>query len=211
MGSPEDLRARREDANSRSGFLRLSAELRNKIYLDVVHSGSLVRVCRGSKLFDRADFSLLHLCRAVRGDTIPIYFGANRYSFDLTLKVNYERARAVLLGLPAEAIASLRQLYFQAESVCRCKTSTGQASCMIIYVYLDANEWWRKGVPFGFTTKYAYKKGPCEKKDIDDRTPANVKAALKRIVEAFKTQSVRKENLEALLEALKPLSSYNLV
>lgn len=73
--------------------MRLTAELRNRIYLDILPNRTLMTILNGCRIFHKAEILLLHLFRTIRFEVILIIFGRPRFCFDLTLQVNYVRAK----------------------------------------------------------------------------------------------------------------------
>ena len=64
----------REDANRCQGFLRLPAELRNQIYELVIPSGHEIKQTN----YQRYQLpACLHVCRYVREEVLPIFYGRN--------------------------------------------------------------------------------------------------------------------------------------
>jgi hypothetical protein len=77
--------------NTESRFLSLPPELRNEIYrLALTKPGRIWFLC-GTHHFDKhAVPPLLQVCRQIRDEALPIYFGGNSFSFFITLALQHK-------------------------------------------------------------------------------------------------------------------------
>lgn len=113
----ERLRAEREAANVVNPFIRLPAEVRNKIYLEFMKSiprdrletGIIGCTHRAIRLH-KEDQAILYICRTIRADTIPILYSNIKHRFFLSAQEHYRDAIAYITALPLAGVASMRTL-----------------------------------------------------------------------------------------------------
>ena len=112
------LRPHREATNQRHPFFRLPAELRNRIYGLVVPCNNWATA---SNRPGRSEMSMMHICRAIRSETVPIFYGNNSFAFDLGTSRGSLHAKQWINWVPLNAIASLRKLRLTTEIPCKCE------------------------------------------------------------------------------------------
>lgn len=83
-----------------SGFFKLSAELRNMIYHDLVRRGSTywITADQNKTYGDKrasiaASSAITQVCRQICTETLPIFYGANTFSITLMCETNVTRAK----------------------------------------------------------------------------------------------------------------------
>lgn len=114
----EQDRADREQCNLHTGLFKLPAELRNKIYAMIVPCGSWLTFYAR---FKEQDIAALQICRAVRVDVIPMFYGDNSFAIDMRSASNAALAWQWLDSLSAEAVASIRKLRLTTIVDCSCE------------------------------------------------------------------------------------------
>ncbi|KAK5163233.1 uncharacterized protein LTR77_010819 [Saxophila tyrrhenica] len=122
----EKERAAREkhnDANCR--LLGLCAELRNKIFFEVVEHRRQDYV--ESNGFHPSSPPLLQTCRGLRSETVPIFYGSNTIVLIIYPKRNNEDGRrkeafAWTESLSNDALPQLRRVYLFSRLPCECNT-----------------------------------------------------------------------------------------
>jgi hypothetical protein len=188
--SSEEVRAQLEEGNSQSGFMRLSPELRNRIYQDTIPTSTRISVVAR---LDPKQISLLQVCRAIRKEAVPIFYGNTTFTFDLRIRANFQRAKFWLDALSPEAIASLRKIYVNSEPICCCKaTSKHEPTRCRAWVDLDSARWsW-----CGFEG--------CRHCTSQD----GARDVVCRIRDSCAKQTVRKEDIAELFEILRPIKAF---
>ena len=188
----ESLRAEREDDNCKSGFLRLSPELRNRIYQDTIPTTTRISVVGR---VDRKQISLLQVCRAIRNETVPIYYGNTTFTFDLRTRVNFQKATSWLDGLSSDAVASVRKIYVNSDPSCCCTATrkeekTGRCQA---WVDLDSTRWSFCGFE------------GCKICSLQERAKYVVLKIHARCVK----QAVQKEDIAELFEVMRPIKAFD--
>ena len=188
----EQERAQRERDNSEVGFLRLSPELRNRIYKDTIPASARISVL---ERLSQKEISVLQLCRTIRKETVPIFYGKSLFSFDLRSKTNFTRAKSWVDSLSPDAVASLRRLYFQSSISCHCQDARTKSPCKNLYAWVDVGSdvhWSRYGVDADKC---------CTKTDA-------ARAQVRKIKGMALKQAVHKQDLLDLLEIMRPILAY---
>ncbi|KAK3701914.1 hypothetical protein LTR37_015225 [Vermiconidia calcicola] len=99
---PEEVRAAREAENAKGALLRLPAELKNDIYERVLPRHSTII------LDARRDPPLTRVCRTIRNESLPIYFGQSYISIWFLGRFPYCWQKKVnIRGLPEAAAAAI--------------------------------------------------------------------------------------------------------
>lgn len=190
--SCEKQRAEREEANWKCGFLRLSPELRNRIYLDTIPTSSRVSVVAR---VDKKEISVLQLCRAIRSETVPIFYGNTTFTFDLRTRPNFQRAKSWLHGLSPQAIASLRKIYVLSDVNCCCKEVNKNEKPASLHAWVD--------VEAGKWTQYGYH--GCKRCSSQE----GAGDVMRMIWQSVVNQDVRREDLAELLEIMRPIRAFD--
>ena len=188
----ETIRAQREDSNLLSGLLRLSPELRNKIYNLTIPTTTRISIV--SKV-SQNEISLLQLCRFVRTETVPIFYGNTTFTFDLRTRPNFQRAKAWLEGLSPDAVKCLRKIYVQSDVNCYCKDASKneKPTHLNAWVDMDGSKWSQSG----------YSGCKC------CSSQEGAKDVVWKIQQTAVCQDVRKEDLFELLEILRPIRAFD--
>lgn len=105
----EGARSKRETLNSKALLFMLPAELRNKIY-DLVVTGNMFLTT--GNMSSPSQIAVLQVCRKLREELVPLYYGSNTFSFALSTLQHRESACEWLNSLSVEAVNSLRKLWF---------------------------------------------------------------------------------------------------
>ena len=189
-------RATREQQNLKAGLLRLSPELRNRIYNDVIPTSARISVL--SALLPN-QIALLQVCRTIRAETVPIFYGNTMFNFDIRSKSNYVRATSWLHGLSDEAVRSLRKIYFYSNLLCYCKAAGTRDSCGKFEAWIDID--WEKWRRCGAAVDR------CSNHNDDSKVEA-AKAQASKILGCALEQAVKKEDVLELLEIMRPVSAY---
>lgn len=101
-----------------TGFLDLYAELRNSIYFAVLVNEDplwVTATCR-SRLMDgtpaplAAIPALTQVCRSVRAEALPIFYGSNTFSVTLMREGNVARAKRWVEAIGDSAVAQIKEL-----------------------------------------------------------------------------------------------------
>jgi hypothetical protein len=190
--SCEQQRAEREEENWKSGFLRLSPELRNRIYQDTIPTSTRISVVAR---VDKKQINLLQLCRAIRNETVPIFYGNTTFTFDLRTRLNFQRAKSWLDGLSPEAIASLRKLYVLSDVNCCCKEASKNEKPASLHAWVD--------VEAGKWSQYGYHGCKC------CSSQEGARDVVRKIQYSVTKQNVRREDLAELLEIMRPIRAFD--
>jgi hypothetical protein len=190
--SCEKLRAEREEENWKSGFLRLSPELRNRIYQDTIPTTTRISVVAR---VDKKQINLLQLCRAIRNETVPIFYGNTTFTFDLRTRLNFQRAKSWLDGLSPEAVASLRKLYVLSDVNCCCKEASKNEKPASLHAWVD--------VEAGKWSQYGYHGCKC------CSSQEGARDVVRKIQHSVTKQNVRREDLAELLEIMRPIRAFD--
>jgi hypothetical protein len=190
--SCEKQRAQREEENWKSGFLRLSPELRNRIYQDTIPTTTRISVVAR---VDKKQINLLQLCRAIRNETVPIFYGNTTFTFDLRTRPNFQRAKSWLDGLSPEAIASLRKLYVLSDVNCCCKEASKNEKPASLHAWVD--------VEAGKWSQYGYHGCKC------CSSQEGARDVVRKIQHSVTKQNVRREELAELLEIMRPIRAFD--
>lgn len=109
----EDRRAQREHKNASSDLLKLPAELKNRIYMDVfeidpLYHRSIVQIARGE--------GILRTSRQLRKETQPILYGCKIifWGWDTVIKTGIPWLHV----LSSKAVSYLRHLEFDVIALC---------------------------------------------------------------------------------------------
>lgn len=118
QAAPETARAWREEHNQTPRrFFKLPAELRNKIYhLVVPNEQSITHYGRST----RKELVMLQVCRQMRKDMVPIYYGNNTFAHDFRMESDVRIAQRWLKPLGNDTAAAIRKLRLSTVISCDC-------------------------------------------------------------------------------------------
>lgn len=115
----------REAANFRQAFIQLPAELRNQIYELVIPSGQEIakrHVHPKSRGWQGQLPSLLHVCRRMRKEVFPIFYGTNLITIELEHLMLHPsavpRIRSCVNLLPVDGTTCWRVMRIEKSSRC---------------------------------------------------------------------------------------------
>lgn len=144
----------------------------------------------------RTEISLLQLCRPIRDETVPIFYGNTTFSLDLRIRPNFQRAKSWLHGLSPQAIANLRKVYVHSDVSCCCSKGDNKDTKIITQdAWADADA--------GRGSQYGYR--GCRVCGGEE----SVKEVARRIYSGARKQKVRSADLEALLEVMRPMRTFD--
>ena len=137
----EKDRLAREETNLHRGILQLPAELRNQIYEQSIISGREIKHGHHWQYLKRLP-PLLHVCRGIREEVYPLFFGTNQVTIILNHLVLHPRSvvrmRSCVLLLPDNGTTSWRKL--RIECCSRCFHPDGFAVLTNMDVFIDRSE-----------------------------------------------------------------------
>lgn len=194
--SDDEERVQREKDNWTCGFLKLSPELRNRIYQDTIPTSTRISVV--SRLA-KTEISLLQVCRAIRSETVPIFYGNTTFTFDLRTRPNFSKAKSWVDGLSPAATASLRKIYVQSDLNCCCKGvergKNDKSTSLCVWVDVENGKWTHYGY---HGCRHCCGSGQEGAKDV-----------AKRIASSVAKQDVRKQDLMELLDIAQPIKAFD--
>jgi hypothetical protein len=192
----EAERAHREEDNSKCGFLRLSPELRNRIYQDTIPTTTRISVVARVA---RTEISLLQVCRAIRSETVPIFYGNTTFNFDLRTRANFQKATRFVDGLSQPAVASLRKIYVHSDLNCCCKGAergkNDKSTSLSAWIDVDRGKW----------SQYDY--SGC--RSCHGSGQEGAKAIARKIACSVFKQNVQKQDLVDLFEIMRPIKAFD--
>ncbi|KAK3704780.1 hypothetical protein LTR37_013611 [Vermiconidia calcicola] len=121
--SHEQGRLQRELENSNCAIIKLPAELRNRIYDEVIpheQRYSIPWMLRRRKYSHFLELALSQTCRALRMETIPVFFANNTFHLGATSVAQSHITLKALECLPTGAVASLRKVCVSTIVDCNC-------------------------------------------------------------------------------------------
>lgn len=138
------------------------------------------------------DLSLLHICRSICIETVPMLYGKCLFSFDLALKGGFARLLTRIEQLPRDAIASIRKLnvHSAVQHYCVCSPKTHNRKSIDVFFDRDSGKEGKVEARGGCPGEG----GPAELASV----------VLKRIYDSCAERAVRKEDLMQLLEIVRP-------
>lgn len=189
-------RTQREEDNCKCGFLRLSPELRNRIYQDTIPTSTRISVVAR---VSRTEINLLQVCRAIRNETVPIFYGNTTFNFDLRTRSNFSKAMSWVNGLSPAAVASLRKIYVHSDMNCCCKGvergKNDKSTSLTVWVDVDRNRW----------SNYDY--DGC--RSCHGSGQEGARDIARRIAHRVLKQKVRKQDLTELFEIMRPIRAFD--
>ena len=212
--SMKQLQAHREAANSQLSLIKLPAEIRNRIYERLVPSNKWLTAYNRSS---PTEIALLQVCRSIRADTVPMYYGNNTFALDLRTSEHRFLAYAWINSLSVEAVNSLRKLRISVEIECDCEAAAS-AKAKKGYKWYQGKDAFLDGVSFTISINRSCEEEPfgismgfC--KHCEDR-PVELAAQADRFLETMELEVdssvVTREDLLTVLNILKPLSDMEL-
>ena len=192
----EAERADREEGNWKCGFLRLSPELRNRIYQDTIPTSTRISVVARVA---RTEINLLQVCRAIRNETVPIFYGNATFNFDLRTRPNFSKAKAWVDGLSQPAVASLRKIYVHSDLNCCCKGSergkNDRSTSLSVWIDVDSGKW----------SQYDY----IGCRNCRGSGQEGARDIARRIASSVIKQNVQKHDLVELFEIMRPIKAFD--
>lgn len=192
----EAERTEREEHNWKCGFLRLSPELRNRIYQDTIPTSTRISVVARVA---RTEINLLQVCRAIRSETVPIFYGNATFNFDLRTRPNFSKAKAWVDGLSQPAVASLRKIYVHSDLNCSCKGhergKNDKSIPLSVWIDVDRGKW----------SQYDYV--GC--RNCRGSGQEGAKDIARRVAGSVLKQNVQKQDLVELFEIMRPIKAFD--
>lgn len=127
---------------------------------------------------------------------MPIFYGNATFTLDLRDRPNFQKAKKWLQGLSPDAIASLRKIYFQSDFSCGCKGTNKNDKSQYLSAWVDMErvKWYQHGYN---GCRHCY--GSAQER---------AKSLVSRIARSVEKQSVRRQDLEELIEVLRPIRAF---
>jgi hypothetical protein len=112
--------------NATAPFFRLPPELRNQVYDHLIPTGNYYTLTARPS---GTSLSILQVSRTTRNDTVPMFYGANRFLLEITTLQRYKIAWKFLHALDNLALSWLRNVWIAGMLQCHCNGSVVARSC----------------------------------------------------------------------------------